>query len=474
MNSDKNVAKPKPTPERLNDLFTKLDLSGIQDWPEDLQQKVHDLMIEYQHSFALNDLELGKTSKVKHEIKLSNPVAFKDRYCQIPPHEFDEVQSHLQDMLKVGAIRKSVSLWASPVVLVRKKDSSLRFCIDLHKLNSRMIKDAYSLPRIEESLDCLNGAIIFTSLDLKAGYWQVEMEESSIPYTAFTVGPLGFYKCVHMPFGLTNAPAMFQCLMESCLGDYHLKYCIIYLDDIIIFSKTPEEHISRLCKVFQKLDEAGLCLKPNKCEFFKDRLEYLGHVVSSKGIETNPKKIAVILNWPLPRNITQIRSFLGFCNYYRKFIKGYAQVARPLYQLLTGENAKKKTNEVEWTEQCEQAFNKLKKICSDTPILAYADYSKCFKVCTDALEQGLGAVLYQDQVDGTTRVIAYASRNLSKFEKRYHSSKLEFLALRWSVCERFHEYLYGGKFQVYTDNNPLMYILTTAKLDATGQWWVAS
>ena len=173
-------------------------------------------------------------------------------------------------MLKVGAIWKSVSLWASTIVLVCKKDGSLRFCIDLHKLNSRTIKDAYSLPSIEESLDCLNGAIIFTSLDLKAGYWQVEMEESSIPHTAFTLGPLGFYECVHMPFGLTNAPATFQCLMESCLGDYHLKYCIIYLDDIIIFSKTPEEHISRLCKVFQKLDKAGLCLKPNKCEFWTD------------------------------------------------------------------------------------------------------------------------------------------------------------------------------------------------------------
>ena len=149
-----------------------------------------------------------------------------------------------------------------------------------------------------ESLDCLNGAIIFTSLDLKAGYWQVEMEESSITYTAFTVGPLGFYKCVHMPFELTNAPATFQRLMESFLGDYYLKYCIIHLDDIIIFSKTPKEHIARLCKVFQKLDEAGLCLKPSKSEFFKDRLEYLGHVVLSKGIETNSKKIAAIINWP--------------------------------------------------------------------------------------------------------------------------------------------------------------------------------
>ena len=252
------VKKPEPTPERLDSLFSKLDLSGIQEWSEDLQQRVHNLIVEYQHLFALHDLELGKMAKVKHEIRLSNPVPFKDRYRRIPPHEFEEVRNHLQDMLKVGAIRKSVSPWASPVVLVRKKDGSLRFCIDLRKLNSRTIKDAYSLLRIEESLDCLNGAIIFTSLDLKAGYWQVEMEESSIPYTAFTVGPLGFYECVRMPFGLTNTPATFQCLMESCLGDYHLKYCIIYLDDIIIFSKTPEEHIDRLGKVFQKLDEAGL------------------------------------------------------------------------------------------------------------------------------------------------------------------------------------------------------------------------
>ena len=204
-------------------------------------------------------------------------------------------------MLKVGAIRKSVSPWASPVVLVCKKDGSLRFCINLQKLNSCMIKDAYSLPRIEESLDCLNGAVIFKSLDLKAGYWQVEMEEDSIPYTAITVGPLGFYECVRMPFGLTNASATFQQLMESCLGYYHLKYCIIYLDNIIIFSKTPEDHIVRLRKVFEKLNEAGLRFKPSKCEFFKDRLEYLGHVVSSQGIKTNPKKIVVIINWHNPQ-----------------------------------------------------------------------------------------------------------------------------------------------------------------------------
>ena len=167
--------------------------------------------------------------------------------------------------------------------------------------------------------------------------------------------------------------------------------------------------------------------------------------------------------------VTQVQSFLGFCNYYQKFIKNYAQVAKPLYQLVSRDNAKAKRKEVEWSKECEEAFLKLKEICSNTPILAYADYQRPFKVHTDASESGLGAVLYQDQEDGTTRVVAYASRSLSKSEKRYHSSKLEFLALKWSICERFHEYLYGGEFEVHTDNNPLTCVLTTTKLDATGQ-----
>ena len=171
-------------------------------------------------------------------------------------------------MSDIGAIHRFTSPWASPVILVCKKDGSLQFCIDLRKLNNQTIKDAQSLLRIEDSLDCLDGAVIFTSLDLQLGYWQVEMTEASRPLTAFTVGPLGFYECVQMPFGLTNAPAIFQCLMETCLGEMHLKWCFIYLDDIIAFSKTPEEHIERLRGVFEKLSAAGLRLKPSKCEFF--------------------------------------------------------------------------------------------------------------------------------------------------------------------------------------------------------------
>ena len=262
--------------------------------------------------------------------------------------------------------------------------------------------------------------------------------------------------------------------MESCLGDMHLKWVIIYLDDIIIFSKTPKEHIQRLRGVFQKLHEVGLKLKPKKWEFFKTRISYLGHIVSQSGIECDPKKIEDIKSWKRPTTVHDVRSFLGFTNYYNRFIHKYAQMANPLNKLISGENATKKHKKVEWDEKCDEAFIALKEQCCNPPILAYADYGKPFKLHTDASGLGLGAILYQTQEEGTDRVIAYASRTLSKSEKNYPAYKLEFLALKWSVCDRFHEYLYGGRFEVFTNNNPLTYILTTAKLDATGQRWVAN
>ena len=194
-------------------------------------------------------------------------------------------------------------------------------------MNARTIKDAQTLPHIEDSLDSLNGAVIFTSLDLKSGYWQVELDKNSIPYTVFTVGPLGFDECLCMPFGLTNAPTMFQHLMENCLGDLHLNWCIIYLDNIIVYSKTPEEHLEHLEAVFQKIGKAGLKLKPSKCEFFKSEITYLGHIVSNKGTATDPKKIGAIQLWPRLMTVTEVRKFTGLTNYYRKFIHGYANVA---------------------------------------------------------------------------------------------------------------------------------------------------
>ena len=316
------------TLEQMKQLFEQIKLEeGTTHWTEEQCSRVWTVIEKYSFLFAMSSLDLGWTDLVKHHIQLDNYTPIKDRYRRIPPHQYEEVRKHLKEMLDIRAIRRSNSPWASPVVLVRKKDGSLRFCIDLRKLNARTVKDAYSLPRIEDALDSLNGMCIFTSLDLKSGYWQVELDEESIPLTAFTVGPLGFYKCVRMPFGLTNAPATFQRLMESCLGELHLDWCIIYLDDIIIFSKNPDDHITRLEGVFEKLAKAGLKLKPSKCEFFRSSLKYLGQIVSKEGIATDPRKIEAIPDWPRPKTVTDVRSFTGFTNYYRKFIKGYVKIA---------------------------------------------------------------------------------------------------------------------------------------------------
>ena len=325
-------------------MFSKIDLSGTNNWDPEYIKQTRKLFKDYVHVFALESLDMGHTSVVKYKIKLDNYTPFKESYRRIPPNLFDEVRDHLKEMLEVGAIQCSSSPWASTVVLIRKKDGSLQFCIDL---NARTIKDAYNLPRIEETLDCLGGATIFTSLDLKSGYWQVEMDEDSKPLTAFMVGPLGFYECERVPFGLTNAPATFQRLMESCLGELHLNWCIIYLDDIIVFSTIPAGHLKKLRGVFERLAKAGLKLKPSKCEFFKTKIAYLGHIISATGIEMDPKKIEAVQDWVCPKTVTDVRSFLGFTNHYHQFIKGYAKMAKPLNVLVSGDNTNHKKALVE-------------------------------------------------------------------------------------------------------------------------------
>ena len=240
---------------------------------------------------------------------------------------------------------------------------------------------------------------------------------------------------------------------------------------------TKEEHLKRLEAVFQKLCAAGLKLKPSKCFFFKEEIEYLGHVVSGKGISTNPKKIEAVSKWPTPRTVYDVRSFLGFVGYYRRFIKNFSKITKPIREVITGlENQSKraaKKTYIEWSDAADTAFEQLKAMCVSTPILAYPNYQLPFTLHTDSSTDGLGAVLYQKQ-DGKMRVIAYASRSVSKAEANYPAHKLEFLALKWAVCQKFHEYLYGSKpFEVFTDNNPLTYVLTSAKLDACGQRWVA-
>ena len=265
-------------------------------------------------------------------------------------------------------------------MIVRKKNGTIRFCIDYRNQNQRTIKDAQAIPRVEDTLHLLAGAKYFTTLDLKSGYWQVELKETDKAKTAFQVGTLGFYECNRMPFGLCSAPATFQRLMERCMGKLNLRDCLIYLDDIIIFSSTFEEHVQRLQAVFERLHENNLKLKPSKCKLFRSKVSYLGHVVSGEGIHTDPSKIEAIKNWPVPKSTKDVRRFLGFAGYYRWFIEGFAATARPLNDLLVGHTTnpkarKKKTPKripFEWNEKHQTSFETVIDRLSNLPVLAYA------------------------------------------------------------------------------------------------------
>ena len=402
-------------------LFDQIDISGAKQFGENFYRQAKALFIKYQNTFSKTDMDLGRAANVKHHIILTDPIPFKERYRRIPPQLYDEIRNHLQEMLKLGAIRKSCSPWASAIALVRKKNGNLRFCIDLRKLNSKTLKDSYALPRIEQTLESLADSMVFSTLDLTSGYWQVEMAEECKPYTAFTCGPLGFFECETMPFGATNAPATFQRLMGDCLGDLNMNWCIVYLDDVIVFSKTPEEHLERLEAVFQRFSAAGLKLKPSKCTFFQTEITYLGHLITPDAVATDPKKIEAVIKWPRPKTVHDVRSFLGFVGYYRRFIKGFSALSRPLYDLTKGlESHSKKIAKriyVDWGEKEEQAFMALKEDCTSAPVLGYPDYSLPFILHTDSSTDGLGAILYQQQGESKDdmRVIAYASRSLYNY-----------------------------------------------------------
>ena len=281
--------KEQPTlseTERQDLLLGKLDLLGLEAWPQEQAEQAHSLLKEYHDIFSLEKHDMGHTNATEHNIVLKDPdtLPFKERFRRIPPPQLDEVREHLKLMLYAGVIRPSNSPWCNAVVLVRKKDGSLRFCIDFRKLNSLTVKDSHPLPRICETLESLAGAAHFSTFDMNSGFWQVPMAEESKQYTAFTLGSMGLYECESMPFGLCNDPPTFQRLMQNCLGELHLTYCLIYLDDVIVFTDMPDEHLRRMRVVFDRLRKHGLKLKPSKCEVFKSEINYLAHHVSQKGV----------------------------------------------------------------------------------------------------------------------------------------------------------------------------------------------
>lgn len=459
----------------LSNLLSRLHMGGN---PEE-QAMLGALILKYADVFAVHDEDLGYTDRVKHEIHLTDDTPVAQPYRRIPPTQFEEVKEHISGLLRKGVIQESSSSYASPIVLVRKADGSLRLCVDYRKLNSKTNRDAFPLPRIDESLDALGGAQVFSTIDLVSGYHQVAVHEKDRHKTAFTT-PFGLYEYHRMPFGLCNAPATFQRLMQAVMSDFVFQIVLIYLDDLLVYSSTFHEHLVRLETVFRRLKETGLKIKIEKCHFLQPEVRFLGHQVSSQGVSTDPDKISAVREWPVPGTLKELRSFLGFCSYYRRFIESFSQIAGPLHDVVNA--CLRETSHVKaaqlykssWTSQCQTAFERLKDKLTSAPTLGYADFTLPFVIETDASNLGLGAVLYQHQ-KGKKTVIAYASRRLrgaERNDKNYSSMKLELLALKWSVTEKFRSYLLGSKFTIITDNNPLCH-LRTAKLGAIEQRWAA-
>ena len=465
--SDKN-----DTPSFLHDL--KL---GDQ-FSHEEASRFEKLLQKYDSVFSKNDGDLGHTDTVRHRIDTGDASPISQRYRSLPPSQYKEVRAHIHELLDKGIIRESSSPWASPIVVVRKKDHSIRLCVDYRRLNSLTTKNAFPLPRINESLQALGNAKYFSTMDLTSGFYQVAMEESDIQKTAFTT-PFGLWEYTRMPFGLCNSPATFQRLMQRCFGDEALQSLLIYLDDIIVYSASYEEHLQRLEMVFQRLQRHGLKLKFSKCDFFKTQVKYLGHlIVAGDGVKPDPGKIAVVKDWPVPTTVTDLRSFLGFTGFFRKFIHRYSSVTAPLLKYLTGTSRKGKIRDgqrrIELDEAAHSAIQSLKSKLIEAPVLRFADFSLPFTVETDASSKGLGAVLSQQQRDGSKSVVAYASRSLrpaEKNDKNYSAFKLELLGVRWAVCQAFRDYLFGNKCIILTDHNPLKY-LDTANLSAAEMQWV--
>lgn len=426
--------------------------------------------------FSQGDADYGYTTTVKHRVQTGDAHPIKQRHRRIPPHMFQEVKRHVQDLVAQGILKESCSPWASPAVIVLKKDGSVRFCCDYRKLNSVTHRDAYPLPRVEESLDALGQACLFSSLDLTSGYFQVAVEEEDQEKTAVTT-PFGLFQWTRMPFGLCNAPATFQRLMESVLGDLAFDVLLVYLDDILVFSKDFHSHLEKLDLVLRRLRDHGLKLNPKKYFLLRPEVKCLGHVVSAAGIQVDMEKFSVLQNWPIPSSVREVRQVIGFMSYYRRFIPNFTQVARLLHALMSRArrgDRRAQQQSIFWSEECQMAFDKLRACLMAPLVLAYPDFKFPFIVTMDGSHQGLRAVLSQRQ-GGVERVIAYASRGLRGAERNdsnYSAFKLELLALKWAITETFRDLLMYAKFTVVTDHNPLRH-LETANLGAVEQRWVA-
>lgn len=397
--------------------------------------------------------------KHDHQIPLlegSNPV--NQRPYRYAVYQKTEIDNMVQSLLDAGTIQTSSSPYASPVVLVKKKDNSWRLCVDYRGLNNMTIKDRFPIPLIEDLMDELGGSLIYSKIDLRAGYHQVRMHPQDVHKTAFKTHS-GHYEYLVMPFGLTNAPATFQQLMNSIFKPFLRKFALIFFDDILIYSSSVDQHVHHLQQVFDLMRKHSLYAKRSKCDFATTMVEYLGHFIEARGVSTDPKKIKAVKEWPIPATLKQLRGFLGLAGYYRKFVKSFGAIARPL-TILT------KKEVFTWQEEAQKSFEELKFTLCNAPVLALPDFTKQFVVETDACGSGIGAVLMQEG-----HPLAYISRHLKGKQLHLSIYEKELLAVVFAV-QKWRHYLLHGHFIIRTDQRSLKYLLEQRLNTPIQQQWL--
>ncbi|TYK21579.1 pol protein [Cucumis melo var. makuwa] len=373
--------------------------------------------------------------------------------------ELKELKVQLQELLDKGFIRPSVSPWGAPVLFVKKKDGSMRLCINYRELNKVTVKNHYPLPKIDDLFHQLQGATVFSKIDLRSGYRQLRMRDSDIPKTAFR-SRYGHYEFIVMSFSLTNASAVFMDLMNRVFKDFLDSFVIVFIDDILIYSKTEAEHEEHLHQDLEILRSNKLYAKFSKCEFWLKKVSFLGHVVSSEGVSVDPAKIEAVTNWPRPSTVSEIHSFLGLAGYYRRFVEDFSRITSPLTQLT------RKGTPFVWSPACESSFQELKQKLVTAPVLTVPHGSGSFVVYSDASKKGLGCILMQQG-----KVVAYASRQLKSHEQNYPTHDLELAAVVFAL-KIWRHYLYGEKIQIFTDHKSLKYFFTQKELNMRQKRWL--
>jgi len=424
---------------------------------------LHQLLSKHVDTFAASSNDLGFCSILQHDIDTGTSSPIKQPPRRPPLAAREEEDKILDSMLQSGVIEPSTSPWASPVCLVRKKDNSYRFCVDYRKVNAVTKRDAFPVSDVQDALDSLHGNKFFATCDVLSGYWQLGLTDRAKERSAFCT-KRGLFQFTRMPFGLAGAPASFCRMMSIVLADLLWVVCICYIDDLVIFARTEQELLQRLDIVLTRLHEEGLKLKPSKCSLFRTQVEFLGHLVTSKGIQPLPKKLQAIKDWPTPHCIRDVRAFFGLASYYRKFVRGFATIAEPLTRL-TRKNAI-----FQWSDEAETAFNKLKDALMSASTLAFPLPGLPCLLDTDASDVAYGSVLSQ-VIDGQERPIAFFSRVLNDAQRHYCATRRELLAVVASL-QHFRSYLLGQKVLLRTDHNSLKWLNSFKRPEGILARWV--